>query len=200
MKKRSLIAVLSALNLRTTMKTCAVKTCTKEIMPETHPHTPFGEVCEAHWHSWATRFGGEVREEYVVPLRPAFSDERGDIINVFNGDLEHVALITCAAGSTRANHYHPLGNTQLMFCVSGRYVASSQEVNPETGLLVVGTLQTQLIRAGDLHEAPALLGHRYDFLEPSVFLNLNTKLRHADGYGRHTLPITLPAPDLTLFR
>lgn len=193
------------------MNECAIAECHREAVEEERKQEdsqtgtaesakpPF-DLCLQHIEEWASRFhfyGTSGRQEYVIALKPSFTDERGSILNILNCPIEHVAIITCAKGSTRANHYHPPGNTQFMFCVSGRYLASSQEVDRRLGTLIPGTLKTQLIRAGDLHEAPAMLGHRYDFLEPTVFLNLNTKLRHADGYGRHTLPITLPAPDLT---
>lgn len=184
------------------MSECVIKECERAAVPEGSdvPSPPFGRLCQPHITAWLDRFhfyGTGGRAEYVVALKPSFTDERGRITNLLNCAMEHVALITCAKGSTRANHYHPPGNTQFMYCLSGRYVASSQEVDRKLGTLVPGTLKTQLICAGDLHEAPAMLGHRYDFLEETVFLNLNTKLREADGYGRHTLAITLPSPDLS---
>ena len=47
------------------------------------------------------------RYETVTSLRVAHSDERGRIINVFQGELHHVATVERKAGSVFAEHYHP---------------------------------------------------------------------------------------------
>lgn len=176
------------------MKLCIVKDCPAEVS-SWRPQPPFGNCCEEHLVDWDQRFRtGTFRKEYVVSLKPAFTDERGDITNILNCDIGHVALISFKKGTVRANHYHPAEyqSTQFMHCISGSYHASSQEV--AYGQLVEGTWDTQIIRAGDLHEAPPMLAHRYDALEDSLFLNINTKARHADKFGIHTLPMVIAKP------
>ena len=134
--------------------------------------------------------------ETVTYPEVAFEDDRGAIINVMQGKLHHVAVITSAAGSVRANHWHPAGNTQYMYLVSGRYRVVSVPLSPEGR--EIGERQEFIVEARGLTETGPLIGHAYEFLEDSVFLNLNTRPRVADAYGKHTYPldeILIPYPD-----
>ena len=45
--------------------------------------------------------------ETVTKPEVAFSDDRGDITNILDEPITHVAVITSAAGAVRGNHYHP---------------------------------------------------------------------------------------------
>lgn len=129
----------------------------------------------------------EVRHEKITPLEIAFRDERGEITNIIQGeDIEHVALITSKKGSIRARHFHPEGNVQRMFCVSGKYLVTSQCLDPN-GALVPGTRRVALVQAGDLTEVPPLVAHGYFHLEDTIALNINTKKREPHGYGQHTI-------------
>ena len=130
------------------------------------------------------------RQERITTPAIAHNDSRGSIINILQGKFSHAAIITCEAGSVRARHWHPKGNTQFMYLLSGSYLAVSQEVDRK-GRLVPGTRREQIISAGELAECPARLAHAYKFLEPSTFINFNTQERAPDGYGKHTIPIEL---------
>jgi len=136
------------------------------------------------------------RYEIIIHVDPAFVDRRGAIVNVLQSDdallpeecrISHVAVIDCIEGAIRANHYHPPGNVQFMYLISGAYRSLSVPLN-EAGL-PVGEVVEQRHRAGDLSRVEGMIGHAYEFTEPSVFVNINTQSRHADGFGQHTLPL-----------
>ena len=61
----------------------------------------------------------------------AFRDARGEIFNLFEGPLGHVALITSKKGSVRANHYHKQDH-QTIYLIRGGYESWSCDVaHPE---------------------------------------------------------------------
>jgi quercetin dioxygenase-like cupin family protein len=105
----------------------------------------------------------------------AVTDVRGMITNVFEGRVEHVALITSKMGSVRANHYHKEDH-QYIYLVSGAYESHSCDVeNPDKK-------QVLLVKAGDLVDTPPLTAHAQKFTEDSVFLALSTRQR---GEGKY---------------
>lgn len=131
-----------------------------------------------------------MKYEFAIRLPVAHEDTRGRIINIFQGRLEHVALITRARGSIFGNHYHPPGNTQRMYLISGSYWSVSAPVD-DLGHFVdqPGTL---VIEAGMLTEVGPMVGHAYGAIEDCVFLNLNTSARETEDYAAHTRPLSVP--------
>ena len=126
---------------------------------------------------------GRPRREAVIGLAPACSDARGEIVNL--PAAQHVAYITSAEGSRRAGHYH-LKDWQRMVCIRGCYRAVAQEVDSSTGRLIPGTNTSQIISAGQLAICPPWLAHAYEFLAPTVFLNLTDEDRTAP-FEEHTV-------------
>jgi len=45
-------------------------------------------------------------EDVVIPLPPAFVDERGEIQNLAEAAFGSALVITSRPGAIRANHYH----------------------------------------------------------------------------------------------
>ena len=118
--------------------------------------------------------------ETLQHIKPAFSDKRGNIFNVFEGKLGHVALITSKKGSVRANHYHKRDH-QYIYLVSGAYESHSCEVNnPEKK-------QVLYVKPGNIVETPPLTAHAQKFTEDSVFLALSTRQREAGKYESDTV-------------
>jgi quercetin dioxygenase-like cupin family protein len=118
--------------------------------------------------------------EKKISLKPAFSDDRGDIVNVFEGTTGHVALITSKKGSVRANHYHK-NDHQYIYLVSGAYESYSCDVNNPAKKQVLE------VRAGDIIETPPLTAHAQRFTEDSVFLALSTLERESGKYENDTI-------------
>lgn len=118
--------------------------------------------------------------EKLVHIDPAFRDARGDISNVFEGRIEHIALITSKKGSVRANHYHK-EDLQYIYLVSGAYDSISCDIrHPEKK-------QVLKVRPGDIVETPPMTAHAQKFTEDSVFLALSTRQREEGKYESDTV-------------
>ena len=118
--------------------------------------------------------------ETLKQIKPAVSDARGLITNVFEGRVEHVALITSKKDTVRANHYHKEDH-QYIYLVSGAYESHSVDVkNPNKR-------QVLKVRPGDLVDTPPLIAHAQKFTEDSVFLALSTRQREDGKYESDTV-------------
>lgn len=121
-----------------------------------------------------------MRSEVIIKLSPGFVDQRGEITNVLEKPIKHVAVITSTKGSIRGNHKHP--QEQYMYLISGRY----RSVSKDTG--VDGPPIEQIVEAGSLVYCPPNVAHAYEFLESSVFLNLTLDDRDPSRFAEHTTP------------
>lgn len=118
--------------------------------------------------------------ETVKHIDPAVVDIRGAITNIFEGRIEHIALITSKKGSVRANHYHKKDH-QYIYLVSGAYESHSCDVrNPERH-------QVLRVRPGDIVYTPPLTAHAQKFTEDSAFLALSSRQREQGKYEDDTL-------------
>ncbi len=113
-------------------------------------------------------------------IDPAIKDIRGEITNVFEGRIEHIALITSKKGTVRANHYHKQDH-QFIYLVSGAFESHSVDINNTSKRLVLE------IKPGDIVETPALIAHAQKFTEDSVFLALTTRQREQGKYEEDTI-------------
>lgn len=118
--------------------------------------------------------------ETLTHINPAVKDNRGDIINVFEGRIEHIALITSQKGSVRANHYHKEDH-QYIYLVSGAFESHSTDVRDPS------KKQVLRVKPGDLVETPPLIAHAQKFTEDSVFLALTTRQRESGKYESDTI-------------
>ncbi len=118
--------------------------------------------------------------ETLKHIDPAVVDARGGISNVFEGKIEHIALITSKKGSVRANHYHKEDH-QYIYLVSGAYESHSCDVaNPQKK-------QVLKVKSGDIVYTPPLTAHAQKFTEDSVFLALSTRQRELGKYEQDTI-------------
>ncbi len=118
--------------------------------------------------------------EVLKHIDPAVVDARGAISNIFEGRIEHIALITSKKGSVRANHYHKEDH-QYIFLVSGAYESYCCDVrSPEKK-------QVLKVRPGDIVYTPPLIAHAQKFTEDSVFLALSSRQREQGKYEQDTL-------------
>ena len=117
--------------------------------------------------------------ETVEHIGPAFIDDRGAITNIFEGEMEHIAIITSKKGSVRANHYHKTLH-QHIYLVSGLAETHCCDINhPENK-------QILMVKPGDLIDTPPMIAHAQKFLEDSVFIAISTKKRHHGKYEEDT--------------
>ena len=118
--------------------------------------------------------------ETLTHIPAAISDARGLITNVFEGRVEHVALITSKKGSVRGNHYHKQDH-QYIYLVSGAFESHSVDVqNP-------GKKHVLNVKAGGLVNTPPMTAHAQKFTEDSVFLALSTRQREQGRYETDTI-------------
>jgi len=118
--------------------------------------------------------------ETLKHIDPACLDERGTITNVFEGPLEHVALIHSKQGSIRGNHYHKQ-DIQYIYLVAGEFESHSCDIrNPKEK-------QVLQVKPGDLVATPPLTAHAQRFTQDSVFLALSTRPREEGKYENDTV-------------
>ena len=124
--------------------------------------------------------GNKMTNETIIKIEPAFSDERGEIANIIDKPISHVAIITSKKGSIRANHYHP-EQTQYEFLISGRYESTSKDLTKEDS-----EVEVSMIEPNNLVITPPMIAHAMRFLEDSVMLNITTGSRHTEDFENHT--------------
>ena len=118
--------------------------------------------------------------ETLKHLDPAVVDPRGAITNLFEGRIEHIALITSKKGSIRGNHYHKLDH-QYIYLLSGAFESHSCDVpNPKKK-------QVLQVKSGDIVDTPPLTAHAQKFTQDSVFLALTTRQREKGKYEEDTI-------------
>jgi quercetin dioxygenase-like cupin family protein len=119
----------------------------------------------------------------VKPIKPVFSDARGDIIDIFEGPVHHTGIITFAAGAVRANHYHRLA-TQYTYMLTGRIELKTRKAEDPDAVT-----ETVVMGPGDFVEVPAYTIHAYKALEPASMICLTTRSREEGGYEEDTVRV-----------
>ena len=123
--------------------------------------------------------------ETTVRIRPAFLDGRGEITNVLEKDICHVALITSKKGALRANHYHPK-QMQYVYLISGKYKTYSKDLRKKDA-----KVEQLTIEPNTLVITPPMIAHAMEFLEDSVFINMTDGNRDSDKFEEHTIKYKL---------
>lgn len=118
--------------------------------------------------------------EVLKPIDPSVVDVRGAITNIFEGRIEHIAIITSKKGTVRANHYHKEDH-QYIYLVSGAYESHSCDINDPK------KRQVLYVKPGDIVYTPPLIAHAQRFTEDSVFLALSSRQREQGKYEQDTL-------------
>lgn len=105
-----------------------------------------------------------------------YKDERGEIIEVAEGEFRAIQIITSKKGSIRSNHYHKKGG-HLLYVLSGkmRYVEHWPE--PDCPVVLV---TEKIVSAGESIFTGPMIPHATEFLEDTVLVCAATITR-ADG-------------------
>lgn len=113
-------------------------------------------------------------------IEAAFTDTRGEIHNLFEGELGHVAMITSKKGSVRGNHYHQ-EDVQYIYLISGAYESHCVDTREPK--------KRQVLKAapGDIIKSPPYVAHAQKFTEDSVFLAFSTRQREIGKYEEDTI-------------
>ena len=123
--------------------------------------------------------------ETVTKPKIAFSDDRGDITNILDEPINHVAIITSSLGSIRGNHYHP-DATQYCYLISGQFESYAKDMND-----LNSTVQKQIVGPGSLIITPPMVAHAQYFLEASIFLALTLDDRKTSRFEEHTIRVKI---------
>src|SRR5262249_2248890 len=138
----------------------------------------------AHRVSPVTTFKQRVRRMQVQKVKPSFSDERGQIIDILKKSVvEYATIITSRKGAVRANHYHK-ETFQYVYLISAR-------------LRVVAAMQGEqvsevVLETGDLIVNVPLERHAFEALEDSTMLVLTRGPRGGDDYESDTFRLDVP--------
>ncbi|MDA4122232.1 MAG: cupin domain-containing protein [Thaumarchaeota archaeon] len=119
----------------------------------------------------------------IRKIKPAFEDERGAIFDILEEPVEHTGMIRSKKGSVRGNHYHK-ESTQYTFVLSGKMEFTTRDAH-----LSDGPRETAVLLPGDLVVTPPMEAHVMRFLEDTVFIDLTTKSRRANGYEGDTVRV-----------
>lgn len=120
----------------------------------------------------------------VQKVKPSFSDERGQIIDILKKSVvEYATIITSRKGAVRANHYHK-ETFQYVYLMSGRMRVVAQMPGEQVSEVVLET--------GDLIVNVPLERHAFEALEDSTMLVLTRGPRGGDDYESDTFRLDVP--------
>ena len=118
----------------------------------------------------------------IVPQRPPFIDERGQIQNLVDAPFASAAVIRSVKGAMRANHYHKT-DYHYSWLQSGGLIYSHRPVgdrNPP---------QRWVITPGQLFYTPPMYEHAMQFTEESVLVVCARNNREVANYEADTVRI-----------
>jgi quercetin dioxygenase-like cupin family protein len=120
----------------------------------------------------------------VIRVKPAVADRRGTITDVLDGTrVECVTLVTSKKGAVRGNHYHKK-TTQYTYVLDGRFRLFTQRVGR--------SVQSRLVKAGDLVVTPPLERHAFVALEDSLLIACAHGPRAGRSYESDTYRLAVP--------
>ncbi len=115
-------------------------------------------------------------------IEPAFSDDRGHIMDLCEEQVGHVGLITFTAGAVRARHYHKK-STQYTYTLEGKIeLTVYPKDKPEL-------TETIIMDEGSFVSIAPEIVHVYKALDDSVIIDMTTLSRNADGYEADTVRV-----------
>ena len=114
---------------------------------------------------------------HKIVLEIAFSDERGDIIDLLKEKVDAVTLITFERDAIRGNHIHA-DTTQWTYILEGLIDAYSQNSK--------GILVNQIFRSGEMFVSLPGEPHAMKALEKSKIIVLTKGPRSGEDYSTDT--------------
>jgi uncharacterized RmlC-like cupin family protein len=112
----------------------------------------------------------------LVDIPQKFLDSRGEIVNIADGELGDVAVITSKPNSIRANHTHK-EDWHLSYLVEGEIKYYWENKNEQKSII---------IEPGQLFYTPPQTPHKMLFLKESIFIAVAAMSRTQDNYEKDT--------------
>jgi quercetin dioxygenase-like cupin family protein len=126
-------------------------------------------------------------EMEIIKLNPAFSDDRGAIIDLIDNDtINAVTLITFKKGAVRANHFHKK-TVQWNYVISGKIRLVTQFVGGEKNERILGKGEFAVTRENESHALQAV--------EEAEVLILTKGPRAGTDYENDTFRLDVPLID-----
>ena len=131
--------------------------------------------------SLSSLFGPNQFKNYpLVEISQSFTDDRGQILNIADGELGDVAYITSTKGAVRANHIH-INDWHLTYLIKGRMIYQWDETNSSKRKQKIEVVK------GQLFFTPPNTAHKMTFLEESSFIAVSGLHRDQASYESDTL-------------
>jgi uncharacterized RmlC-like cupin family protein len=112
----------------------------------------------------------------LVGLPQEFIDTRGSIVNIADGALGDVAVITSKSNSIRANHTHK-EDWHLSYLIDGEIKYFWEEDLKQKSII---------IKPGELFYTPPKTPHKMLFLKESIFIAVAAMSRTQENYENDT--------------
>jgi dTDP-4-dehydrorhamnose 3,5-epimerase-like enzyme len=120
----------------------------------------------------------------VRHVEKAFEDPRGSIADILEDEtIEHVSILTTAAGSVRGNHLHR-ETYQWMYIVSGSLRYATQHGD--------APVQGDVVRAGDVLMTGPMEAHAIEALEDTTMVVMTRGPRGGREYESDTYRLETP--------
>jgi len=115
----------------------------------------------------------------IVNIPQSFEDERGLILNLADGSIGDVALITSKPHSTRANHYHKK-DWHLTYMLTGAMIYSWRPLHQNIW-------EDVQVESGQMVFTPAMIAHKMTFPVASDFIAISAFSRLSKNYESDTV-------------
>jgi uncharacterized RmlC-like cupin family protein len=112
----------------------------------------------------------------LIQLPQEFIDSRGSIVNIADGRLGDVAVITSNQNTVRANHTHK-EDWHLSYLVKGEIKYFWEEGDKQKSIM---------IQPGQLFYTPPMVPHKMLFLKDSIFIAVAALSRTQENYENDT--------------
>ncbi len=120
----------------------------------------------------------------INKVTPAFKDDRGEISDLINEEINHVGIITTEKDAIRANHYHKISK-QYTYLLSGKFEILLAKADSPTKVKKI------ILEPGDLITIPSLIIHRFKALEKSVFIEMDSESRAGSGFEDDVIRVSI---------
>lgn len=128
----------------------------------------------------------------VIRIKPAYVDERGEIIDIVDGiEFIHAGIVTFKPGAIRGNHYHKQ-TEQLNYILKGKIRYLSRDLTKKGS-----KIKESIMERGDMIKDPPYGWHSQEALEESEMLFFTKKTRKEGGYENDVFRI--PREDIEKF-
>ena len=113
-----------------------------------------------------------------------FSDKRGFLKKIIDGNFSSCIEVKSKKGSVRANHYHKK-DKHLMYIISGELIYSYKDRKKGSKVKI------KKMKKGDLFFTPAMQEHMAFFIKNTHFLAFSTRKRTQFDYEQDLIRVKM---------